>query len=196
MDLEAEIRERKESDMNAHIINPIETGYYGVVHFGEDVAESPMYMNQGGTFTSNINKAMFTHYRDEVDRKSADKNDFCRNEGHPLAGKIFPVRILVDKVEMGDENDAIKVPSGVEDMMFFWFTFGFAHPLDKMVQGVYATSETKAREVMSEFYGNKWAACYGAIPTARRQYLYSTVSIGGEDYHPIPMFLKEGDLYQ
>ena len=183
-------------NMNPHIISPVETGYYGVIHFGVNCTEAPMYMNQDGSFTSNINKAMFTQYRDEADRASADKNSFCRGEGHPLAGKIFPVRILVDKVEMGDEGDAIKIPSGVEDMKFFWFTFGLAHPLAKMVQGVYATSETKAREVMVEFYGNKWASCYGAIPTVGRLYLYSNVSIAGDIYHPIPMFLKEGDLYQ
>lgn len=91
-------------NMNPHIICPVETGCYGVIHFGADCAETLMYMNQDGSFTSDINKAMFTQNRDEADRAAADKNDFCRREGHPLAGKIFPVRILVDKVEVGDRE--------------------------------------------------------------------------------------------
>ena len=91
-------------NMDPHIISPVETGYYGVVHFGVNGTEAPMYLNQDGLFTPNINKAMFTQYRDEVDRIAADKNNFCRSERHPLAGKIFPVRILVDKVEMGDRE--------------------------------------------------------------------------------------------
>lgn len=43
-------------------------------------------------------------------------------------------------------------------MKFYVFTFGCAYPL---YEGVYATSEVKAWEVMISFYGNiPWCSCY------------------------------------
>ena len=46
----------------------------------------------------------------------------------------------------------------------YHFTFGSSHPLRCRVQRVWATSESRARETMAKFYGNKWAFCYGPYP--------------------------------
>lgn len=80
-----------------------------------------------------------------------------------------------------------------EGMNLYWFTFGLAHPLSKMVQGVLATSEEKAREVMHEFYGNKWAFCYKG---KHGDSLDHAIDLGGYLYGPIPKIMKEGDLLQ
>lgn len=43
----------------------------------------------------------------------------------------------------------------------YHFTFGSSHPLRNRVQRIWATSESRARETMVKFYGDKWAFCYG-----------------------------------
>ena len=83
-------------------------------------------------------------------------------------------------------------------MRFYVFTFGLAHPLHNMLQGIYATSEQKAREVMGEFYGTKpWCACYEVRePTAEERGGDVDVELMGYSYRLIPQILHEGDLYQ
>ena len=46
-------------------------------------------------------------------------------------------------------------------MKAYYFTFGCGHPLRDYAQKVIAPDEGNARAAMSEFYGNKWAFCYG-----------------------------------
>ena len=78
-------------------------------------------------------------------------------------------------------------------MNLYWFTFGLAHPLSKMVQGVRATNESRAREVMFEFYGNKFAFSYSGKDGEENE---KELDLFGYKYTPIPKVLKEGDLLQ
>lgn len=80
-----------------------------------------------------------------------------------------------------------------DGMNLYWFTFGLAHPLSKMVQGVRATSEPRARNVMFEFYGNKFAFCYSGKDGEEDE---KEIDLFGEKYTPIPNILKEGDKLQ
>lgn len=81
-------------------------------------------------------------------------------------------------------------------MRFYVFTFGLAHPLRNMLQGVYATSEQKAREVMREFYGTKpWCACY-EVREPTHDELGGDVELMGHAYKLIPRILHEGEEYK
>ena len=83
-------------------------------------------------------------------------------------------------------------------MRFYVFTFGLAHPLHNMLQGVYATSETKAREVMTDFYGTKpWCSCYEVRePTYEERSGEMDVQLMGDTYKLIPQILHEGEEYK
>lgn len=83
-------------------------------------------------------------------------------------------------------------------MRFYVFTFGLAHPLHRMLQGVYATSEEKAREVMRDFYGTKpWCSCYEVRePTQEERGGDVDVQLMGYSYRLIPQILHEGEVYQ
>ena len=70
----------------------------------------------------------------------------------------------------------------------WWFTFGVGHPLASMVQGIMASSEDKAREIMFRFYGNKWCGCYGGTDIRDKVY------IGRYEYSPISKILDEEDI--
>lgn len=86
----------------------------------------------------------------------------------------------------------------VDRMRFYVFTFGLAHPLHDMLQGVYATSEQKAREIMRDFYGTRpWCSCYEVRePTNEEMSGEAEVSLFGYRYHLIRHILKEGDEYK
>lgn len=88
---------------------------------------------------------------------------------------------------------------GKEDgvMRFYVFTFGCAHPLHDRLQGVYATSETKAREVMASFYGNiPWCSCYEVRELGIDESGEAEVSLFGDRYRMIRMKLHEGETYK
>ena len=82
-------------------------------------------------------------------------------------------------------------------MRFYVFTFGCAHPLYDRLQGVRATSEAKAREVMVSFYGTKpWCWCYEVEEPAGAGSEEPEVALFGDRYRLIKMILEEGDVYQ
>ena len=97
-----------------------------------------------------------------------------------------------------DRKEAKEQVVQVKDMKFYVFTFGCAHPLHNMLQGVYATSEMKAREVMIEFYGTKpWCGCYQVRePTPEERNGSVQVSLQGDVYRMIDTILNEGDEYK
>ena len=83
-------------------------------------------------------------------------------------------------------------------MRFYVFTFGIDHPLHDMLQGVYATSEQKAMEIMMDFYGTRpWCDCYEVRePTYEERRGEVEVSLYGCQYHLIRHILNEGDKYK
>lgn len=84
----------------------------------------------------------------------------------------------------------------VDSMRFYVFTFGCAHPLHDRLQGVYATSETKAREVMISFYGTTpWCTCYEVRDLTMEESGEAEVSLKGCRYRMIRMKLHEGVTY-
>ena len=85
-----------------------------------------------------------------------------------------------------------------ERMRFYVFTFGCAHPLHDRLQGVYATSETKAREVMISFYGTTpWCACYEVRELKMDELgTEAEVSLHGYKYRMIREILREGQKYK
>ena len=82
-------------------------------------------------------------------------------------------------------------------MRFYVFTFGCTHPLHDRLQGVYATSEAKAREVMISFYGTKpWCSCYEVRELSIYESGEAEVSLFGVRYRMIQMNLYEGETYK
>ena len=80
---------------------------------------------------------------------------------------------------------------------FYVFTFGALHPLHNMLQGVYASSEDKARETMASFYGGIWCGCYHVRElTPEERGGEVDVSLMGSRFHMIPQILTEGDMYK
>lgn len=71
-----------------------------------------------------------------------------------------PVSPRLDSEEENREEPTHKTT----ERKAYHFTFGSSHPLRNRVQRVWATSESRARETMAKFYGDKWAFCYGPHP--------------------------------
>jgi len=170
-------------------------GFYAIVHFGtkNEHQNIPLFMKADEKFTSNPRHAYISTCREDVEMMACKLNKKLEMEGHPLAGCILPVSVMVS--DPNYEEPKAKLPNGAESLGFWWFTFGLAHPLSGMVQGVFASDETSAREVMHEFYGSVWSSCYKAhCPTYESE--LAKITIGGEAYAPITRFLKEGEKYE
>lgn len=78
-------------------------------------------------------------------------------------------------------------------MKAFYFTFWRTHPLRDFVQKIVASDEDKARAIMYEFYGIKWAFCYGPFNYDGIEDGQKSVTLHGYTYRLIPHNLNEGE---
>lgn len=77
-------------------------------------------------------------------------------------------------------------------MESYYFTFGCGHPFAGYVQKVDASNSGEARKTMFEFYGSKWAFCYGQNEVQGPDG-DNCVLIHGFRYRLTPNALREGD---
>ena len=77
-------------------------------------------------------------------------------------------------------------------MESYYFTFGCGHPFADYVQKVYASNSGEARKTMVEFYGSKWAFCYGPGEVEGSDD-DNCVLIHGIRFRLTPKALREGD---
>ena len=172
-----------------------DAGFYAVVHFGPaDKPEClPLFMKANGMFTANPTNAYVSSYRADVEMLACKRNRELEQDGHVLAGRVLPVRVSLEDLNWHEPE--VKPPTNAHGLSFWWFTFGLAHPLADYVQGVFASSEEKAREVMIQFYGRVWCSCY-KTHTPISQAEVEHVRLGRETYRALPKYLKEDDKYE
>ena len=172
-----------------------DAGFYAVVHFGpaDNPERLPVFMKLNGRFTAEPTHAYVSTYRDDVERLACQRNHVLEQEGHPLAGRVLPVHVTLEDISWREPE--VKLPDNAHGLEFWWFTFGLAHPLAGYVQGVFASSEEKAREVMIRFYGNVWCSCYKThCPTCQSD--VEKVRLGADTYRALPKYLTEEDKYE
>ena len=172
-----------------------DAGFYAVVHFGSagDTKHLPVFMKPNGVFTANPTHAYVSSYRDDVETLACKRNRELEQEGHPLAGRVLPVHVTLEDISWSEPE--VKPPDNAHGLSFWWFTFGLAHPLADYVQGVFASSEEKAREVMIRFYGNIWCACYKTHKPIYQADV-EKVLLGADTYRALPKYLTEDDKYE
>lgn len=78
-------------------------------------------------------------------------------------------------------------------MESYYFTFGIGHPFAGYVQKVTASNSEEARKTMIEFYGSKWAFCYGRNMVEGPDDDDDCVLIYGHRFRLTPSALREGD---
>ena len=169
--------------------------FYAVVHFGpaDKPERLPVFMKLNGLFTAEPTHAYVSSYRDDVETLACKRNRELEQEGHPLAGRVLPVHVTLEDISWREPE--VKPPDNAHGLSFWWFTFGLAHPLAGYVQGVFASSEEKAREVMIRFYGHVWCSCY-KTHTPIYQADVEKVRLGVDTYRALPKYLKEEDKYE
>lgn len=171
-----------------------DAGFYAVVHFGLEGNPNrlPLFMKANGMFTAEPTRAYVSSYRDDVETLACKRNRELEQEGHPLSGRVLPVHVALEDISWREPE--VKPPDNAHGLSFWWFTFGMAHPLSDYVQGVFASSEENAREVMIRFYGHVWCSCYKK-PAPIYQADVEKVRLGMCTYRALPKFLKEDDKY-
>ena len=172
-----------------------DAGFYAVVHFGlaDKPERLPVFMKLNGLFTAEPTHAYVSSYRDDVETLACKRNRELEQEGHPLAGRVLPVHVTLEDISWREPE--VKPPDNAHGLSFWWFTFGLAHPLAGYVQGVFASSEEKAREVMIRFYGHVWCSCY-KTHTPIYQADVDNVRLGVDTYRALPKYLTEEDKYE
>lgn len=172
-----------------------DAGFYAVVHFGPagNPERLPVFMKLNGLFTAEPTHAYVSSYRADVETLACKRNHELEQEGHPLAGRVLPVHVTLEDLTWREPE--VKPPANAHGLSFWWFTFGLAHPLADYVQGVFASSEEKAREVMIRFYGRVWCACY-KTHTPIYQADVERVKLGVDTYRALPKYLTEEDQYE
>ena len=172
-----------------------DAGFYAVVHFGpaDKPERLPVFMKLNGLFTAEPTHAYVSSYRDDVETLACKRNRELEQEGHPLAGRVLPVHVTLEDISWREPE--VKPPDNAHGLSFWWFTFGLAHPLADYVQGVFASSEEKAREVMIRFYGHVWCSCY-KTHTPLYPADVEKVRLGVETYRALPKYLTEEDKYE